>query len=142
MDTNPFLTSPEARAFYQRRVGTFGLIMAVAGVIGFAFRVVIGIASGTPFGLLADPSYWLHAAGIIPCAAMWLICRRGSLPVSAVIAVETFGLLFASVLFIGMGMTIPPEVGADVITAFVLCFAFFSRAVFVPSTAGYTAVWP
>ena len=141
METNPFLTSPEARAFYQRRVGTFGLIMAVAGAIGFAFRVAIGVASGTPFSHFSDPTYLLHAAGIIPCFLMWLICsRRWSLPVSAVIAVETFGLLFASILFIGMGMTIPPEVGADVITAFVLSFAFFARAVFVPSTPGYTAI--
>jgi hypothetical protein len=54
--------------------------------------------------------------------------------------VDTMGLLFASVGYIGIGMTIPPEVGADVITAFALSFAFFSRAVFVPSTARHTAM--
>jgi predicted Ser/Thr protein kinase len=72
--------------------------------------------------------------------AIWLVCRGGPRPLNTVIAVETMGLLLASVGYIGMGMTIPPEVGADVITAFALSFALFSRAVFVPSTARRTAM--
>jgi serine/threonine-protein kinase len=71
--------------------------------------------------------------------AMWLVCRGGPRSLATVIAAETMGLLFASVAYIGMGMTIPPEVGADVITAFTISFAFFARAVFVPSTARHTA---
>lgn len=140
MSTTPFLTSPEAKAFYQSRVASFGLIVAVAGVIGLAFRVAIGLASRTLLEKLGDPSYWLHAAGIVPPVAMWLICKRGTFELNKVVAVETVGLLLTSVAYIGMGMTIPPEVGADVITAFALSFAFFSRAVFVPSTARHTAV--
>jgi serine/threonine-protein kinase len=137
--TNPFLSSPEAKAFYQSRVASFGLIIAAAGAVGFVFRIAIGLASGTLLEKLGDPSYWLHAAAMVPCVAMWLVCRGGLRPVNTVIAVETVGLLFASVGYIGMGMTIPPEVGADVITAFALSFALFSRAVFVPSTARHTA---
>ena len=139
MATNPFFTSPEAKAFYQSRVASFGLIIAAAGAIGFGFRIVIGLASGTLLEKLGEPSYWLHAAAIVPCLAMWLIARGAPRPLETVIAVETMGLLFASVGYIGMGMTIPPEVGADVITAFALSFAFFARAVFVPSTAWHTA---
>jgi len=138
--TSPFSTSPEAKAFYQSRVASFGLIIAVAGVIGLVFRIAIGLASGTLLEKLGDPSYWLHAAAIVPCVAMWLVCRGGSRPLNTVIAVETMGLLLGSVGYIGMGMTIPPEVGADVITAFALSFAFFTRAVFVPSTARHTAM--
>ncbi|MDH3655135.1 MAG: serine/threonine protein kinase [Myxococcales bacterium] len=140
MTTNPFLSSPEAKAFYQSRVASFGLIIAAAGAVGFVFRIAIGLASGTLLEKLGDPSYWLHAAAIVPCVAMWLVCRGGLRPVNTVIAVETVGLFLASVGYIGMGMTIPPEVGADVITAFALSFAFFSRAVFVPSTARHTAM--
>ncbi len=140
MSTSPYFSTPEARAFYQRRVATFGLIIAGAGAIGLLFRFLIGLTSHTLFQKLGDPSYWLHAAGVVPCIAMWLICRRGSLSLNTVIAVETAGLLAASVAYIGMGMTIPPEVSADVITAFALSFAFFSRAVFVPSTARHTLV--
>ena len=132
--------SPEAQAFYQQRVALFGLSIAVAGAVGFLFRLVIGLSSGTLERQLGDPSYWLHLAGIVPFAAMWLICRRGRLTLNTVIAVETTGLFAGSVAFIGMGMTLPPEVSADVITAFALSFAFFARAVLVPSTARHTAL--
>ncbi len=137
---SPISTSPEAKAFYQSRVASFGLIIAVAGAIGLVFRMVIGLASGTLLEKLGEPSYWVHAAAIVPCLAIWLVCRGGPRPLNTVIAVETMGLLLGSVGYIGMGMTIPPEVGADVITAFALSFALFSRAVFVPSTARRTAM--
>jgi hypothetical protein len=137
--TTPSFTSPEAKAFYQSRVASLGLIIAAAGVIGFAFRVLIALESGTLLQKLAEPSYVLHAAAIIPGCAIWLFCRGAPMPLQRVAAVETLGLLLASVAYIGMGMTIPPEVGADVITAFALSFAFFARAVFVPSTARQTA---
>ncbi len=139
MDTSSF-SSPEARAFYQNRVATFGLILAVAGAVGLSFRLVIGLASGTLMHLVSGPSFWLHALGIIPSTVTWLLCRGKPLPINKAIAAETTGLLGTSVAFIGMGMTIPPEVSADVITAFTLSFAFFSRAVFVPSTARHTAL--
>ncbi len=138
--TSPFFTTPEAKAFYQSRVASFGLSIAAAGAIGLVFRIFIGLASGTLLEKLGEPGFWLHASAIVPCLAMWLVCRGGPRPLSTVIAAETMGLLFASVGYIGMGMTIPPEVGADVITAFALSFALFSRAVFVPSTARHTAM--
>jgi tRNA A-37 threonylcarbamoyl transferase component Bud32 len=133
-------SSPEARTFYQQRVAAFGLIIAATGIIGFLFRIAIGVSSGTLLQQADNPSYWLHLAAIIPCVGIWLICRRGSLSLNTVIVVETVGILLASIAYIGMGMTIPPEVGADVITAFALSFAFFARAVFVPSTARHTAL--
>jgi serine/threonine-protein kinase len=138
--TSPFFASPEAKAFYQSRVASFGLSIAVAGAIGLAFRIVIGLASGTLHEKLGEPGFWLHASAIVPCLAMWFVCRGGPQPLPTVVTAETMGLLFASVGYIGMGMTIPPEVGADVITAFALSFALFSRAVFVPSTAGHSGM--
>jgi serine/threonine-protein kinase len=134
-----FFSSPEAKAFYQSRVASFGLIIGVAGAVGLVFRLVIAIASGTLTEKLSDPGYWLHAAAIVPCLAMWLFARGASRPLRSIIAAETVGILLASIGYIGMGATIPPEVGADTITAFALAFAFFARAVFVPSTARHTA---
>jgi serine/threonine-protein kinase len=108
--------------------------------VGLAFRLVIGLASGELLHLLIGPSFWLHALGMIPSTATWLLCRGKPLPINKAIAAETAGLLGTSVAFIGMGMTIAPEVSADVITAFTLSFAFFSRAVFVPREARHTAL--
>ena len=138
--SSTLFASPEAQAFYQRRVALFGLSTAAAGAIGFVFRLVIALSSGTLDQKIADPSYWFHLAAIVPCVAMWLICRRGRLPLSTVISVETTGLLTASIGYIAMGTTLPPEVGADVITTFALSIAFFSRAVLVPSTARHTGM--
>ncbi len=89
MTTNPFFTSPEAKAFYQNRVASFGLIIAAAGAIGFSFRVVIALESRTVAEKLADPGLLLHAAAIVPCLAMWLFARGAQRPLNAVIAVET-----------------------------------------------------
>ena len=41
MTTSPDFTSPEAKAFYQSRVASFGLIIGLAGAIGLGFRVAI-----------------------------------------------------------------------------------------------------
>jgi serine/threonine-protein kinase len=46
----------------------------------------------------------------------------------------------ASVGYIGMGLDIRPEVGADTITAFILALIMFARSVFVPSSARRTTV--
>jgi predicted Ser/Thr protein kinase len=133
-------TTPESQAFYQRRVALFGLIIAGAGVVGLLFRLAIGLSSGTLLEQTTRPGYWLHLVGIVPSIAIWWICRRGRLKLSTIITVETVGIWLTSVVYIGMGMTIPPEVGADVITAFTLSFVLFARAVFVPSTARHTAM--
>jgi serine/threonine-protein kinase len=138
VSAGPFFTSPEAKAFYQSRVASFGLIISAAGAVGVFFRILIALESGTLAEKLGEPGFWLHAGAIVPCLAMWLFARGDPRPLNSVIAAETMGVLFASIGYIGMGMTIPPEVGADVITAFSLSFAFFARAVFVPSTARQT----
>ena len=80
MATNPHFSSPEAKAFYQSRVASFGLLIGVAGSVGLLFRVIIALASGTLSEKLADPGVWLHATAVVPCFAMWLICRGRPLP--------------------------------------------------------------
>ncbi|UCH28172.1 MAG: hypothetical protein JSV06_07695, partial [Myxococcales bacterium] len=62
MANSPLFTSPEAKAFYQSRVATLGLVLAAAGVTGFAFRVLVALESGTLLEKLGEPSYVLHAA--------------------------------------------------------------------------------
>ena len=85
--TSPLFTSPEAKAFYQSRVASFGLLIATAGAVGFLFRLLIGLTSGTLIEKLGDPSYWLHVAAFVPCVAMWLFCRDVPRPLNSVIAV-------------------------------------------------------
>jgi serine/threonine-protein kinase len=99
---------------------------------------------GVLFGFLDEelrnPSFILHALSILPMLAIWLICRRGDLKLMTIGVVEYAGLFGASLGYIGMGMNIRPEVGADTITAFILALMLFARSVFVPSSARRTAI--
>ena len=140
MTKSTYFANPEARAFLQRRVATFGLIGAILGGTALLFRVIMGVLFGgleeqvTAFGFL------IHAAAIVPLLGVWLVCRRGQFSVNAIHAIENTGIFLASVCYIGMGLDIRPEVGADTITAFILALVMFARSVFVPSSARRTTV--
>lgn len=135
-----YFSNPEARAFLQQRVATFGLIAMILGATALGFRVVMGLLFGYLEAEVVKPSFLLHALSIVPLLGIWLICRRGNLKLTTIGGVEYAGLFGASLGYIGMGMNIRPEIGADTITAFVLALLLFARSVFVPSSARRTAV--
>jgi serine/threonine-protein kinase len=140
MSSSTYFAHPEARAFLQRRVAAFGLIGATLGATALLFRVLMGILFGSLWERITDPGFLMHAASIAPLFAVWLICRRGELSVKAIHAVEYAGIFLASVGYIGTGLDIRPEVGADTITAFILALIMFARSVFVPSSARRTTI--
>jgi serine/threonine-protein kinase len=135
-----YFSDPAARAFLQKRVATFGLVGTLLGGTALLFRVSIGILFGFFDEMLRNPSFILHALSIVPMLAIWLICRRGNLKLRTIGVVEYAGLSTASLGYIGMGMNIRPEIGADTITAFILALMLFARSVFVPSSAKRTAI--
>jgi len=140
MSSSTYFADPAARAFLQRRVAAFGLIGALLGVTALMFRMFMGILYGFIGQQITDPGFLIHAAAILPLLGIWLICRRGKLSVDAIHAVENTGIFMASVCYIGMGMDIRAEVGADTITAFVLALMMFARSVYVPSSARRTTI--
>ena len=140
MRSSTYFANPEARAFLQHRVAIFGLIGAILGGTALLFRVLMGALFGFLREQLTDPGFLLHAAAIVPLIGVWLICRRGQLSVNAIHAVANTGIVLACVGYIGMGLDIRPEVGADTITAFILALMMFARSVFVPSSARRTTV--
>jgi len=140
MSSSTYFANPEARAFLQRRVAVFGLIGAMLGGTALLFRIIMGVLFGFLGETLTDPGFLIHAAAILPLIGVWLICRRGEYSVNAIHAVENTGIFLASVGYIGMGLDIRPEVGADTITAFILALMMFARSVFVPSSARRTTI--
>jgi serine/threonine-protein kinase len=140
MSSSNYFANPEARAFFQRRVAFFGIIGAMLGGTALFFRVIMGVLFGFLGEMLVDPGFLIHAAAIVPLIGVWLICRRGELSVNAIHAVENTGIFLTSVGYIGMGLDIRPEVGADTITAFILALIMFARSVFVPSSARRTTI--
>lgn len=140
MSSSTYFADPAARAFFQRRVAAFGLIGALLGGTALLFRMIMGILFGFIRQQITDPGFLIHAAAVLPLLGIWLICRRGKLSVNAIHAVENTGIFLASVCYIGMGMDIRAEVGADTITAFVLALMMFARSVYVPSSARRTTI--
>ncbi len=135
-----YFSDPEARDFLQKRVAQFGLIGAILGATALGFRLIMAVLFGFLSEELRNPSFILHALSILPLLGTWFICRRGRVKVQTIEVVEYTGLFAASLGYIGMGMNIRPEVGADTITAFILALMIFARTVYVPSTARRTAV--
>ncbi|MGD8608740.1 MAG: serine/threonine-protein kinase [Myxococcales bacterium] len=140
MTSSTYFSNPEARAFFQRRVALFGLIGSILGATALFFRLTMGVLFGFLKEQIADPSFQIHAAAVLPLLGVWLLCRRGAWSVNAIHAIENAGIFLTSLGYIGMGMGIRPEVGADTITAFILALVMFARSVFVPSTARRTAI--
>jgi tRNA A-37 threonylcarbamoyl transferase component Bud32 len=138
--SSTYFANPEARAFLQRRVAAFGLIGAILGSTALAFRMVMGVLFSSLQEQVTQPSFLIHAAAIVPLLAVWAICRRGELSVNTIHAVENTGIFLTSLGYIGMGLDIRPEVGADTITAFILALVMFARSVFVPSSARRTTI--
>ncbi|MGB5349386.1 MAG: hypothetical protein WBN10_07275, partial [Polyangiales bacterium] len=138
MSSSTYFANPAARAFLQRRVAMFGLIGAALGGTALAFRLILGLLFGVVEEQVTNPGFLIHAAGIIPLLAVWLVCRRGDLSVNTIHGVENAGIFLTSICYIGMGLEIRPEVGADTITAFILALVMFARSVFVPSSARRT----
>lgn len=139
-NSSTYFANPEARAFLQRRVATFGLIGTVLGTTALGFRVVLGLLFATLSEQVVQLSFLMHAAAIVPLLLVWAICRRGQLSVNTIHGVENTGIFLTSLSYIGMGLDIRPEVGADTITAFILALVMFARSVFVPSTARRTTI--
>ena len=103
--------------------------------------MLIALRFGDWVAELRSPDFVLHVVGIFPGALMWLICRRGKLEVKTIMAVDAVGLLGTTALYICAGSHIPAEARADTITAFLLSFLLFARAVYVPTTARYTILF-
>ena len=136
--SSTYFANPEARAFLQRRVAVFGLIGAILGGTALGFRIIMGILFTSLQDQITQPSFIIHAAAVVPMIAVWAICRRGQYSVNAIHAIEKAGIFLTSLGYIGMGLDIRPEVGADTITAFILALVLFARSVFVPSSARRT----
>lgn len=138
--SSTYFANPEARAFLQRRVAFFGLIGAILGGTALVFRVIIGVLFTSVTALIVQPSFVIHTMAVIPLLVVWLVCRRGRYSVNTIHAIENTGIFLTSLGYIGMGMDIRPEVGADTITAFILALVMFARSVFVPSSARRTSI--
>jgi serine/threonine-protein kinase len=121
-------------------VAAFGLAVAVIIFLSLISRLILGALFGYLQGELAHPSFWAHAAAVVPVTCVWLVCRGRTLDTQTVQIVEAVGLVLTSVGFVVMGSNIPAAAGAATTTAYALSFGLIARAIFVPSRPQQTAL--
>jgi eukaryotic-like serine/threonine-protein kinase len=123
------------RAFLQRRVARFGLMLAGLFGMFFVWRLVSA--------LLADDSPsqaflpW-QALSVAAFGSMWLACRRGQRSVRFIRATEVLGLTAAAGAAVAMSLRVSYAARPDSILLLCLTYTLIVRAIFIPSTPRHT----
>jgi serine/threonine-protein kinase len=129
--------SEEDRAFLQRRVALFGLVIGASYLFFWIYRIGLLLALGRPDGF-RHPSFWWHLAAAGFFLLPWFACRRRKRSARfirmAELAALSMGVLATSV----MAMYIPFEGRPDFIGLLALSNVILARAIFVPSSGRWT----
>jgi serine/threonine-protein kinase len=136
--------SEEDRAFLQRRVALFGLVIGGSYLFFWLYRLITllllsSFRSERALGVdFAHPSVWWHLAAAAFFLLPWFLCRSGTRGARFIRTTElvalTLGVLATSV----MAMYIPFERRPDFIGLLALLNVVLARAVFVPSSGRWT----
>jgi serine/threonine-protein kinase len=131
--------SEEDRAFLQRRVALFGLIIGLIFLGGFIFRtVIIAAVSEDVHGDFRDADYIFHSVAIVFLLAIWLLCRSRSRSARFIRTVESIGLVAACTSLVLMGAAIKMGAGPELIVVLCLTWILVARATYIPSSARRT----
>ena len=123
----------EDRAFLQRRVALFGLVVGGSYLFFWLYRVATILFMGRE-EWFHDPSLWWHLAAAGFFLQPWFTCGRGKRSVRFT-ALAEFAALSLGVLATGvMVMYIPFEKRPDFIMLLAFSNVIVGRAVFVPCT--------
>lgn len=129
--------SEEDRAFLQRRVALFGLIMGIGYSVHLVYRSVMMITFGYT-SQFADPSFGWHMAAAISFLGLWLVNARGRRSTRFVRTSELVGLMCGVFSTGVMASYIRFADRPDFIMLLALCNVIIARAVFVPSSGRWT----
>jgi eukaryotic-like serine/threonine-protein kinase len=130
-------TREENRAFMQRRVAAFGLMMTLLYGLFLVYRIVSVLVdehepppTSLPWQALAFASF-----GVV-----WLVCRGRPRSLRVVQVTEELGVVVGAVATMVMGFYIPYPVRPDFIVLLSLTYILIARSILVPSTARVTLV--
>jgi serine/threonine-protein kinase len=130
--------SEEDRAFLQRRVALFGLIIGGGYLFFLAYRSVVLLAMGRTSGFF-HPTFWWHLAAGAAFASLWLVCRRGKRSFRFIHGVELVALTLGVLATGAMALNIPLESRPDFVMLLALSNVVLGRAILVPSSGRWTA---
>lgn len=132
------IASAASYAFYQRRVGLFGLVSMALGVGFLAFRLVVGVVS-LRVEAIVHPSMLYHLLGAAPMGALWLYCRHPRRPSRHIQWAEGAALLLSTGFYSAMAAYVPLLARPEFIVLSALHYSVMGRAVLVPSSPRRTA---
>jgi len=129
--------SEDDRAFLQRRVALFSLVVGSSYFVFWLYRLII-LFLFAPRESLLHPSFWWHLAAAGFFLLPWLLCRRRKRSARFVSLTEmsalTLGVFATSV----MAIYIPLEERPDFIMLLALTNVILGRSIFVPCTGRWT----
>jgi serine/threonine-protein kinase len=129
--------SEEDRAFLQRRVALFGLVIGCSYAFVWLYRLTLMSAIGQPIAF-RDPSFWWHLVATGFFLLLWLACRRGTRSARFIRSAELLALSLGVLATSTMALYIPFEARPDFIILLALSNVILGRAIFVPSSGRWT----
>ena len=131
--------SEEIRAFLQRRVASFALLLTAVFSVFFTWRVLVTVFDGATRA--PSSTYLLPQGGSVAVfLAMWLLLRGRPRSMRVIQAAELGGLTVGCALALVMGLFIPYIGRPDFTLAFAFTLILVTRAIYVPSRASTTLV--
>jgi serine/threonine-protein kinase len=125
-------------AFLQERVAAYALCGFLLGLIFFAFRTIMSLATGRLSG--SHPTFTYHAAGMSVYLVVWLIARRGHYRLLTIRVLDHSATFLCAILYGFMANYMPVGYRPDYILLVCLTYILVTRSTLVPSTAVRTAI--
>ncbi|HMI86995.1 MAG TPA: serine/threonine-protein kinase [Polyangiaceae bacterium] len=125
----------EMRAFFQKRVAVFGLLLALMWGLLFVWRVISSLSEDDSPSRAYLPGQALSVASF---AATWLLCRSGRRSMRFVRWTEEIVLLVAAAGAVMMCFRVSYAARPDTILFFCLSYTLIARSILVPSDARRT----
>ena len=132
-----FSASEEDRAFLQRRVALFGLVIGGSYLFFWLYRIVISLLMNH-LQEFREPSFWWHFAAVGFFLLPWFIGRRGKRSVRFIRMTELTTLSLGVFATGVMATYIPFENRPDFIMLLALSNVIIGRAIFVPCSGRWT----
>ena len=129
--------SDEVRAFVQRRVAGFALLVALVFLLFFVWRLAALLVTRAPEG---GGYLVFHGAAVVVSAVGWLLMRGRPRSLVFVRTAEIGGLALGSLCLIAMAFRIPYSARPDIIVVQSFTLYLIARSIYVPSSARQTLV--
>jgi eukaryotic-like serine/threonine-protein kinase len=127
----------EARAFLQKRVSAFGLLLASMWGLLFTWRIISALSEDDSPSNAYLPGQAVSVAAFV---ATWLVCRGRPRSLGLIRGAELLCLLIAAAGAVAMCFRVSYAARPDTILFFCLSYTLIARSILVPSDARRTFV--